>query len=97
MICNIDILWSLRITDTLGTLSVVENCPLLGDCLSSNYIHSWQIQSVLLFVDDTVLVVLSTSFNDTIVYTNLFYSQRLETIVVVVVVVVDKFVYYLCQ
>ena len=53
--------------------------------------------NICCFVDDTVLVVLSTSFNDTIVYTNLFYSQRLETIVVVVVVVVDKFVYYLCQ
>ena len=31
--------WSLRITDMFGTwlLSVVENCPFLGDCLISNF------------------------------------------------------------
>ena len=38
--------WSLRITDTLGTwlLSVVENCPLLGDF--ELLLYSWQVNSV---------------------------------------------------
>ena len=43
-------------------------------------------------IADTVLVVLSTTFNDTKEFTN--DSVRLETIVVVVVVV-DTLVYYL--
>ena len=48
------------------------------------------------YIADTVLAVLSTTFNDTREFTN--DSVRLETVVVVVVVVVvvDKCVYNLC-